>query len=466
MILICGCGKTGGHDSGDFLRRASESGSESTEEDTMESTSEQDGNNPASNNTESDRDTLQSKWSIYKNTESGTESNLLIGYDPKGQLAVYLNTICYEGESLCFQLCNVCLNGNIRVPDCYVLYYGSLEKSMGTNVDHVIYTSLNDFQQVMMEVEDGKIQSIEFDYFISMIGSNSKSYDPPDDLTEVYHERIRLQFPEEYSYGILLDSFLGARAEGQMIFDDDRKSIRLVEFGGFPGIIGTDPYLYLEFSNRTDKTVSFQLAGLIVNGMFIEKRQSISLKAGLTEFVDLNLSESEFEGKEVDRISELSLLFLTVDNSQENDNVYSNNVVICPIQLSEKCNASGEREDGIELYHENGIRIGLKKRNQEDSYLVDGIRYEWTLAITNETDKYVRIQSDEEKIDGVDSEDSLYGFSLYGYVAPNTTTYLTCSEYRNMSESEPRISFHLVAVDAGNDRLLFRTDQPIEIEPE
>ena len=470
LLLPAGCGKEGsGSGSGrsgkldSLLGRTSETGSESASDSATEQNTGQNRKDPLPEEQEAGHDILKSKWQFYKDDETGTEGALLIGYSPEGTFNVKLNTVCYEEKNLCFRFCNICINGCIRVPDFNVNYLGETDKD-SEYLKHVIYSSMKDWKQSMLKAEDGKVHSVEFDYSINLMGETIDAYRLTDDLTPVYEEKIRLQFPEEYSYGILLDSSRGARADSQVLYEDDQKTIRLLGFGGFPeGTSPPKPHFYLEVHNKTSEKQVFQFAGIIVNGMYINQRKSISLEAGRTDFVDLELLDDDFDDQGIESISEMSLLLSSNVHFKEQDSDFTNTVTLCPISLSEAGEMSDRRDEGVELYHENGLRICLLKRDRQEQG--EGIRFEWCFSFTNETDDFLLLQTENVIVNGEEMDSSFGNFSLYCSVAPHTTTYSGGTHDFDTVTDEPKISFDINVVNEGNDRFLFRT-KAIEVKPE
>ena len=465
LFLLVGCGKdeSGSGRSGkldSLLGHTSETGTEDASESATEHTSGQDKDDPIPGGQDESRDILKSKWMFYQDNETATEGALLIGYSPEGTFNVKLNTVCYEEKNICFRFCNICINGCIRVPDYNVNYLGETSKD-SEYLDHVVYKTMTDWQQSILKAEDGKVHSIEFDFSVNLMGEEIDAYKLTKDLTPVYEEKIRLQFPEDYSYGILLDSFRGARADGQILYEDDQKLIRLLGFGGFPDGRSLYPHFYLEVHNKTSENLVFQFAGIIVNGMYLDIRNSVSLEAGRTDFVDLELLDEEFDDQEIESINEVSLILSSNVHFITNDTDYASTVTLCQVPLSEAGEITGNRNEGMELYHENGIRICLIKRNCEKPEYSENLRYEWIYAVSNESEDFLMLQSEDEKADDEEVSD----LSLYFSLAPGSTRYITQCHEVAVDEKEPKISFDLNVVNAGNDRFLFKT-KSIEVNPE
>ena len=199
--------------------------------------------------------------------------------------------------------------------------------------------------------------------------------------------------------------------------------------------------------------------------MFLVKNRTVSLKAGMTEFLDVDLDPGKIGEQEIDSISEMALVLSSNAVFLVKDKDTVNPVAVCPIELSEKGDGDGERDDGTEYYHDNGIRICLKKRDRIVDDEKGTVRYEWTFAIINETDDFLTVSSVNKSVDRELSEDDFF-YCVRENVAPHTTVYATAYCRFNAMVDEPTISFQIEVVDNGENKFLFKTDQRIVVNPE
>ena len=463
VVLLVGCGKSESDKdrSGkliDLLGTTTQSDSGTKTESVTESMKDRD-EEKIETEPQPEKDILQTKWQFYRNPETGTEADILIGCDSDGLLSIMLKTSSFEEQDLYFQLSDIRINENTRVPDWSLDYYGKKSKD-SEYLNHVVFTSMKEWIQAVQRAEDGLVHRISFNFKMSRIDDKFAK-----ELTLLYEEQIVLEFPEEYRYGSLLDVYLDARADGQTIYEDEKKVIRLLGFGGFPTNYDRgDPHFLYEISNRSDEAISFRINGYIINGKYVSRGDTFSLKANRTEFFNQEISSLGISEQKIESIADISVLITFNTPFYEQDKDIVDNIVTCPIQLSEAGTVSSEREDGTELYHENGIRMSLTDRNRIEDNEKGIVRYEWTLAITNETDKYLEIDSDNPLVNGVGNEDSS-PFYLYVDIAPNAMIYSTIEYESDTMEDEPEISFQMYQIDAGNEKLLHHTEQPIVISP-
>lgn len=463
LIFLSGCGNsgkdTGGSGKADlFTRVSTETGSESDMESTTELSTDQssDGNE---RKPREDKDILKTKWPFYQDTESGTSAELRIGYNAQGLMEVMLNTSCYEERDLLFQLSGIRINDRIRASDYSVEYSGYSEKD-SADLKHEVETPLEDWKNVIQKMGGEIVHSIEFDFSIKPNGKEVS------DTAPIHEEKILLQFPEDYRYGSIMDSFMGARADGQVVYEDERKTVRLIGFGAFNSSYnGLEPHLFLEVRNRSDTDTAFVIEGVILNGMFLDKNWTVSLKAGMTEFLDVDLDPGKIGEQEIDSISEMALVLSSNAVFLVKDKDTVNPVAVCPIELSEKGDGDGERDDGTEYYHDNGIRICLKKRDRIVDDEKGTVRYEWTFALINETDDLLTVSSVNKSVDRELSEND-YFYCVRESIAPHTTVYATAYCRFNAMVDEPAISFQIEVVNTGENKYMFKTDQSIVVNPE
>lgn len=178
-------------------------------------------------------------------------------------------------------------------------------------------------------------------------------------------QQVRFPIPTEFYAGCL--SFLGAKAEEQVLMDNDRGRITLMECGGYPEDYKQEFGGMVCFENQTQQELNFKITKVRLNGMILQPSSKFhftnladgdALPPGYSRIEMFTVSEYELDKAGITSITSVELLI--VDGMQiRGGNGESEDGTWYPITLS-STGAQQENQqdiDGTVLMSADGITV-------------------------------------------------------------------------------------------------------------
>lgn len=176
----------------------------------------------------------------------------------------------------------------------------------------------------------------------------------------------------------------------QVILDQDGIKITAKEYVK-DSIWGEGIKVLIE--NSTDKNIMVGCNALIVNNYNISDLFAASVAAGMNANETIYLSSSELEASGIGTVGKVEIYFHIYDDDTW-DKIFDSDCITIETSAVNDADYSA-RDDGYELYNENGIRI-IGKSVDENSFWGMGI----ILFVENNTDKNIVVQADNLAING------------------------------------------------------------------
>ena len=256
-----------------------------------------------------------------------------------------------------------------------------------------------------------------------------------------------------------------ALAGEQTLLDNDQVRVRLIGLGREPGL-SDRICAVIEVENKTNDTIPVRWTGISVNGVFADCDQNRTLAAGMTCYLDEYLSSMDYP--DLAGIHDISILLVT-DISEITGYGMAGGTWY-PVSLKEASDTIYEPETGTIVFDEEGVQIGIVGFEESDYYgLKDKIRYRWTLAIVNRTDRHIQIEMENECLNGkpVERGDVYSGPSLYNnYAGSHTVRYATVELVVETGKPKPeKLSFtvNIGPMGAPSSQNLYVSDTAIEL---
>ena len=235
----------------------------------------------------------------------------------------------------------------------------------------------------------------------------------------LWEERCAVQIPESFRPGFVFLPCLDARAERQVLLDNDRVLVTLEGMGTSPAQRPGSLSFLLRAENRSDRTLPLKACACAVNGAYCDRSSdTFSLAPGAVCYLYTYLLDSDLSGQDISAIDSVSLRLLT-DSSENLSPMGWKGGAWYPVALSESGQGGGPPEVREILYENQWIRIGFVGWEERAPYYAgDTRRYTWTLVVWGVGDKNLYLfQPDEE--DGYYLSNSEIGAGFWTLVKVN-----------------------------------------------
>ena len=178
-------------------------------------------------------------------------------------------------------------------------------------------------------------------------------------------QQVKFPVPTEFYTGFL--SYLGAKADEQILMDNDRGRITLMECGGYPTESRQKFGGMLCFENQSQQDLDFKITKVRLNGMilqpdvafhFTNRADGNALPPGYRRIEMFTVSEYELDKVDITSITSVELLIL--DGTQQNGgNGESEDGTWYPITLSSTGTQQEHQQDidGTVLLSSDGITV-------------------------------------------------------------------------------------------------------------
>ena len=348
---------------------------------------------------------------------------------------------------------DILLNGRISVDDVSCFWWNSNNEvppeEDGQSV-RVEYEFADDWPKQLRLAGESQLRSLSAVVSIGYSGSNIP---------------IEVTLPDGMNAGLLTEPYRQARAEEQLLHDDENVRVRLLAMGDMYLSFGGELGIVLEITNNASRPVSYELLGAEVNGMYIEcLDRAPKLDPGGVRLFYSSISRSDLDEQQVFAVNSFSVLLSETEKT--GIRVPADRLVWYPVELSLAAPQEPEPSLGTVLYSRDGLSIGQRGVHESEPWFSgDNILYYWDMAIRNDTDEDISVDFVNVQIDGVpepedpfSDEPHLAGDTLID-VGAHCTRYVSCFISLPSDSERPRISFCFSVFTIDRSELLYSVSQ-------
>ena len=177
----------------------------------------------------------------------------------------------------------------------------------------------------------------------------------------------------------------------------DEKGILAVakRFGKYDSdTLSAECALIIDITNNSDKTVSFSLINMAVNGCVLDDSVGIVLEPGSTQTLPAALDETKLENYGIKTVADLEFCASVL-----NDKTYEDIVVTDPITIKTSAYEGFNYEydeSGTVMYDADGVKIVIKDGLIKDDFFGSYVN----LYVVNQTDKTIDVSVVQGKVNG------------------------------------------------------------------
>lgn len=268
---------------------------------------------------------------------------------------------------------------------------------------------------------------------------------------------------------VIYDPFLDAKADEQVLVDDENVKVTLKGWGKSPesGYVRATVY----FENKSEDEIPVMISAMSLNGIFLECHDRVNfLKPGENCYSVGSILESEAEDEGIESITDVAVLLMT-DESQNTGMVNYDGGEWYQLALSEQGDTAAEFETGEILYETDDIEISLVSQDVSE-WSFGGGHYEWKLAVVNNSDENIEVAVTNLLLDGVseaewvgdDYDRSFYVSNHEVGAHSNRYVFLNVSYEEKIERPELRFQFQIrsmaggAVIDTGKEEITIAPD--------
>jgi hypothetical protein len=314
-----------------------------------------------------------------------------------------------------------------------------------------------------------KIDSIQFEVDAENVDGGKTIWDG-EPLLVHYSDKTRPQVHRDQfddfvpGHKQYTSPFMGARAEDQILLENDEVSIRLLYMGAdesdFAGNL-------LQITNKTDHPLYIASEGTNVNGVFFDGGGNYEIGPHMTEYSGTWMpGEQDYQECGITGIGSISIPFRISENKWlwfygDGETTW------CNVDLAEHADAAADfPSDGKVLYEEDGLKVTLL-RSGLGEYMVRGKEQkipEWFLSIENDTDQDISLDIADVTEDGEKKGNDVRKQLSYMEVSPVGAHQKRLSRIKYVKEGGKTLEFRLLIKSFTGQKIFKTTDDIITLK--
>lgn len=279
----------------------------------------------------------------------------------------------------------------------------------------------------------------------------------------------RAEFPDGVRPVIGYDSFMGMRADRQVLRADGDYVIALLGCGDFLiDSAGRELTGVLWIENRGDETVPVKLSSVSVNGYgFPISAQSLYLEPKTGTILTFSVYKDDIDLAGIKAIDSLRLQILT--SEEENSGIYGlDGGTWYPAALAQSCTTAEAAKEGVLLYKDGLLSLtltGIETSDRSERYR----EITYVVTVENNRQEGVCLRMKEPLIDGDLYRNVSYDGGNFLYIRNDqigpgsrgvvTVTLSLLPEYE--PDRIPELSFLLQVLSQGKDVIFYTTTERI-----
>ena len=283
-------------------------------------------------------------------------------------------------------------------------------------------------------------------------------------------QEIDVTFEENLVFALDYNNFLGAKVDEQILLDDERVQVTLLEWGRNPDNNYVETVVCID--NKSDETIPAMISGMNINGIFFDVSERVNFLApGQKTYADASILISDVEDEEITSIWDIELMILTDESENTGSASYSGGAFY-PLILAEKGEVeelfiTGKPLESLDDVHISYVDQAVKEWSDGGGY------YDWNLAVVNDSDENVEVAIIDVLIDGVPEDtwhDQMNDCTLYfaenevgAHSSRNVSISLSC--YEKLIE-RPELTFRFQIRSMAGGAVITTGEEVITIAPD
>ena len=340
------------------------------------------------------------------------------------------------------------------------------------NQTYKIQESLGGFVDPLSSDKDSITQMSVMAYnegleYIDSIRFHLKIHD--EEFAVLEDTDFEVVFEKPLVHGLDYNKFMDAKADEQVLFEDEKLKLTLMEWGQDPH---SNSYItaVVCFENNSDETIPVKVSGMRINGCHFSGSDPVNfLEPGQKCYADYDISRSDVENEGITSIWEVSLLILT-DESQNTGIVNYDGGIWYPIVLAEQGEAAEDFVEGEVIYEDKDVRISYTDQEKHE-WSDGGGYYSWNLSVVNNSDENIRVAMIDVVVDGIAEEswktDDQAIYLASADVPAHSSRYIEISaSYYEELLPQPEIQFKIQLRTMSGGSVIDTGEETITLAPE
>ena len=302
-----------------------------------------------------------------------------------------------------------------------------------------------------MEENGEKISKVSFQAYIYAPGEDGRS-------EVLYRGDCTAVIPEGYEPSMICEPAMSMRVEEQILREDDTVRLVLKSMGryiGFSNYYAVEGILMAE--NLSDGSIPVYLQAIKFNGYTITPLVSNEgmLEPGARVYLPFQCSADSLRQNDITGISSASLQVMTSEQENTGVRFTHSGGAWYPVTLAESAPERGDASEGIPLYEDDYVRIGLLHADSHSYETSDFTSIKWKLSLVNKTDRDLEVRFDDYLENGVLHEEEFgYNYSMIASVGRGSRTNAELSRNVKMKNAPfPEVSFRVRVQSPGGGTL-------------